>query len=179
MSRGGSYDDHRNRVPTSPEPGTDYACGYGTAIHAAESGTVSAVKWSNSGLMGRYVALSLDDGNSVRYLHLSEPLVAAGDRVNRGDVIGHSGGSGNDSDTHYHSHVHTTLWIGQAWKTPSVDFELHAGAGQAIAGNFTRLEDDEMLALKIKSGGSEFLCALGPGVFRHFIAQIRPRRSCG
>ena len=170
VSDGGSYDDHRHRTPPSEEPGTDYACGYGTEVRAAESGTVSGVKSTNSGAMGRYVAIALDDGNSVRYLHLSQPLVAVGARVERGAVIGRSGGSGFNSDTHYGSHVHATLWIGEAWRSTPVDFERHTG-GQAIAGLSPRVEDDDMLALKIKSGGQEFLCALGPGIFRHFIAS--------
>lgn len=171
VSRGGSFTDHVNRDPTSPEPGTDYACGRGTDIHAADAGKVVQIKTTNTGLMGRFVAVALDDGNTVRYLHLSEVRVGVGARVSRGDVIARSGASGKGSETKYDPHVHTTLWIGTGqFGSAPVDFELHAG-GPTLAGFTVNVEEDDMLALKIGFGSKEFLCALGPGVFRHFIAS--------
>ena len=65
--------DHKNRG--SAEPGTDYACPVGTSIHAADAGTVIDVKLDNSAATGRYLAIDLDDGRRVRYLHLSELLL--------------------------------------------------------------------------------------------------------
>lgn len=166
-----SFADHVKRK--SKEPGVDYAAAYGTDIVAADAGKVTDVKRTNSDAMGRYVRVSLDDGRTVRYLHLSEVLVDVGTRVARGTLLGRSGGSGEGKDDHYDPHVHTSLWKGKAWDSDLVDFELNAGEpnrgfAAAIA---SRVEDDDMLALKIQASGKEFLCAMGPGIFRHFIKQ--------
>lgn len=166
----GSFQEHLDRH--SAEPGVDYAASYGTDILAAEAGEVTDIKRTNTGAMGRYVRVSLDDGRTVRYLHLSEVLVDIGDRVERGTLVGRSGGSGKGEDQGYDSHVHTSLWLGDAWQSDLVNFELHATAGFAMAAFVSmRVEDDDMLALKIRSQGKVFLCALGPGIFRHFIRQ--------
>jgi murein DD-endopeptidase MepM/ murein hydrolase activator NlpD len=122
-----SWQDHKDRNPPSSEPGTDYACGYGTAVGDADPGTVIDLKSSNSGGTGRYVTVGLDSGSTVRYLHLSEIWVSVGQRVGRGTAIGASGASGYGSDWYYGPHVHTTLWPGDAWVTDTVDFELYAG----------------------------------------------------
>ncbi|MEU1972871.1 M23 family metallopeptidase [Microbacterium sp. NPDC019599] len=171
VSRFGSFQEHLDR--DSPEPGVDYAAAYGTDILAAEEGTVDDIKRTNDGAMGRYVRVSLKDGRTVRYLHLSEVLVELNATVVRGSLLGRSGGSGEGEDRHYDSHVHASLWTGKAWQSDLVDFELNAG-GAAFAGRIaspTRVEDDDMIALKIRSRGKVFLCALGPGIFRHFISQ--------
>jgi murein DD-endopeptidase len=47
--------------------------------------------------------------------------------VRRGDLIGLSGASGFGSDWGYGAHVHQTLWPGEAWAAPTIDFELYVG----------------------------------------------------
>ena len=69
----------------------------------------------------------LDDGRTVRYLHLQAVSVWNGLRVARGDVLGLSGASANGSDYGVGAHVHTTLWPGAAWQAPTIDFELYVG----------------------------------------------------
>jgi hypothetical protein len=172
VSRFGSFAEHLER--NSSEPGVDYAAPYGTDILAAEAGEVTDIKRTNTDAMGRYVRISLDDGRTVRYLHLSEVLVDIRARVVRGSLIGRSGGSGKGKDREYDPHVHTSLWTGKAWASELVNFELHAdsafimGAAASLA---PKVEDDDMLALKIQWTNKQFLCALGPGVFRHFIKE--------
>ena len=120
-----SWQDHKDRNPPSSEPGTDYAVPAGTPVHAAEAGRVIDRKTSNSYATGRYVAVELDDGRTVRYLHLQSISVDVGARVARGDVLAASGASGNGSDWYYGAHVHTTLWPGGYWEAPTVDFERY------------------------------------------------------
>ena len=122
-----SWQDHRDRNPPSQEPGTDYAVDVGTPVLAAGAGRISDRKTSNSYATGRYLTIALDDGRTVRYLHLNSVARNIGDRVSRGDVVGYSGASGNGSDYYYGPHVHTTLWPGPEWAAPTIDFEQYAG----------------------------------------------------
>ena len=122
-----SWADHKNRNPPSSEPGTDYAVPVGTPVQCAGNGRVIDRKTSNSYATGRYVAVQLDDGRTVRYLHLHTVNVSVGARVGRGTVLAASGASGNGSDWYYGAHVHTTLWPGGYWEAPTIDFEAHAG----------------------------------------------------
>lgn len=122
-----SWQDHKNRNPPSGEPGTDYACGYGSQIVAVDDGSVLYVKRDNGGGTGRYVEYRMDDGRTTRSLHLSQVLVNPGQRITRGQVIGISGASGYGSDWYYGPHVHQTLWPGDAWAANTIDFALYVG----------------------------------------------------
>jgi len=123
-----SWQSHRNRNPPSSEPGTDYACAYGTPIRAAGTGTVVDRTTSTAGGTGRFITLDMDDGRRVRYLHLSQLFRSVGDRVGEGDHIAASGASGFGSDWGYGAHVHTTLWPGHYYDFPdTIDFELYVG----------------------------------------------------
>ncbi|QIG40669.1 M23 family metallopeptidase [Microbacterium sp. 4R-513] len=118
-------------MPPSQEPGTDYACAPGTTVRCAADGWVIDRKLTNSGAMGRYITVALDDGRTVRYLHLSSPWARVGDRVAAGQGIAASGASGFGSDQGYGAHVHVTLWPGAAWAATPIDFHAHAGAASA------------------------------------------------
>lgn len=122
-----SWQCHKNRNPPSSEPGTDLGSGYGSPVYAVENGTVTYVKTSNSGAMGRVVEYVLDDGRATRSLHMSETWVAVGWRVSRGQTIGLSGASGYDSDYYYGPHLHQTLWPGAAWAAPTIDYMNYVG----------------------------------------------------
>ena len=121
--------DHKSRNPPSSEPGTDYATAYGTAVRAAERGTVIDVNWSNGGGTGRYVTVALDTGETIRYLHLSSIWVEVGWAVDRGQGIAATGASGFGSDWGYDPHVHVTLWRGAIWAEPTIDFQTRIGPG--------------------------------------------------
>ncbi|MDE6746757.1 MAG: peptidoglycan DD-metalloendopeptidase family protein, partial [Oscillospiraceae bacterium] len=72
-----------------------FAVPKGTAVLAAEDGTVkSAKKEFNSGY-GFCMEISHDDEMSTFYAHLDEFAVKVGDRVKKGDVIAYSGSSGD------------------------------------------------------------------------------------
>jgi murein DD-endopeptidase MepM/ murein hydrolase activator NlpD len=122
-----TWQDHKNRNPPSSEPGTDYATAYWTPVLCADSGTVVDRKDSTSGGTGRYVTIRLNDGRTVRYLHLAEVWVGVGQHVDRGQWLAASGASGHGSEWGYGAHVHVTLWPGAIWASPTIDFERYVG----------------------------------------------------
>jgi hypothetical protein len=150
-----SWQDHKNRNPPSGEPGTDYACGYGTTIIAAGDGYISDLTTSNAGGTGRYITIDLDDGRRVRYLHLSAVWAGIGQRVGRGEGIAASGASGFGSDYGYGSHTHVTLFPNHSYDFGhTLDFQLYVG------------EDDMPLTQAdkqiIKDSMLEFYSQVGP-----------------
>jgi len=74
--------------------GTDMAAAYGTNLVAMNSGTIR-LGWSSLG--GRQVYLYADDGNFYYYAHLSGYPGGLGDgqRVDKGQLIGFVGSTGN------------------------------------------------------------------------------------
>jgi len=83
--------------------GVDIGSSYGAKIIAPADGVVIATE-----VMGGYgKAIVIDHGNgiSTKYGHLSGYAVTAGQRVNRGDVIGYVGESGRSTGPHLHYEV--------------------------------------------------------------------------
>ena len=78
--------------------GLDIANRLGTPIRAAESGIVRFVGWM--GGYGRLIIVAHPNGFETSYSHLSSMLVALGQRVARGDVLGHMGNSGWSTGPH-------------------------------------------------------------------------------
>jgi hypothetical protein len=164
-----SWADHRNRNPPSSEPGTDYACAYGTPILAAASGVVADLSRSTNGGTGRYVAIDLDDGRRTRDLHLSEVWVDVGTRVARGQSIAASGASGFGSNWGYGAHVHRTLFPRHAYDFGStLDFEAYVGDEPTPAPpDRPTKRDEDMQVLQLSTwdgGGLHGVCyAVSPG----------------
>ena len=84
----------------------------GTPVHAARAGEVVAVeeRFSNddrADFHENWVMVRHADGTVARYIHLTidGALVAVGDRVAQGDVIGLSGNSGPSTGPHLHFDV--------------------------------------------------------------------------
>ncbi len=70
---------------------------------AAASGKVVLAGWD--GGYGRCVVINHGDGLATRYAHLSRIDVSLGEQVNRGEVIGNIGESGNADGPHLHFEV--------------------------------------------------------------------------
>ncbi len=89
-----------NGTVTSRHMGTDFAGAVGTPVRAANRGIVRLVDAFYLG--GNVIYIDHGAGVVTAYLHLSKQLVAKGDTVSRGDVIGHVGATGRVTGPHLH-----------------------------------------------------------------------------
>jgi murein DD-endopeptidase MepM/ murein hydrolase activator NlpD len=85
---------------TSRHMGTDFAGTTGAPVRAANRGVVRIVEAFFYG--GNVVYLDHGDGLTSAYLHLSEQLVAPGDTVGVGHLIGRVGATGRVTGPHLH-----------------------------------------------------------------------------
>jgi murein DD-endopeptidase MepM/ murein hydrolase activator NlpD len=83
--------------------GMDIGVSYGTAIHAAASGTVIIA--GSYGGYGNCVAISHGNGLVTLYGHNSSLTVSVGDKVKKGDVIAKAGSTGFSTGVHCHFEV--------------------------------------------------------------------------
>lgn len=115
--------------------GIDYGSPTGTPCHAA---TFGAVMYAGTGggwgdAYGRHVVIEWPDGPTryrCLYAHLSSTAVAYGEHVEAGQVIGHTGATGNVTGPHLHFEVRTS------------PFTYGSDVDPAIA--VTEPEEDEM-----------------------------------
>jgi murein DD-endopeptidase MepM/ murein hydrolase activator NlpD len=89
---------------SSVHTGLDFAAPYGSPIHSVASGVVVFVAYD--GAFGNKTVVRLGDGTEVWYCHQSEQVVAVGDRVAVGEVIGYIGTTGNTTGPHLHLEWH-------------------------------------------------------------------------
>jgi murein DD-endopeptidase MepM/ murein hydrolase activator NlpD len=89
-----------NGEVTSRHTGTDYAGAVGSPVRAVNRGVVRVVDAFHLG--GNVIYLDHGAGLVTAYLHLSRQLVAVGDTVARGQVIGHVGATGRVTGPHLH-----------------------------------------------------------------------------
>lgn len=83
--------------------GIDIGGPYGTAIYAAESGTVTTIGYN--AFSGNYITLTHSNGLQTRYVHLQTVGVSRGQSVSRGDYIAGMGSTGNSTGPHLHFEV--------------------------------------------------------------------------
>lgn len=84
--------------------GVDISGSYGQSIVAPADGVVEFVDFRSG--YGRTVILNHGHGYTTLFGHMSGFAVAAGQRVQRGDVIGYVGASGKATGPHVHYEVH-------------------------------------------------------------------------
>ena len=89
-----------NGAVTSRHLGVDYRGAEGDTILAANRGVVALV--DNFVLAGNVVYIDHGGGVVTGYFHMSKPLVAVGDTVQRGQVIGLVGKTGRVTGPHLH-----------------------------------------------------------------------------
>jgi murein DD-endopeptidase MepM/ murein hydrolase activator NlpD len=80
--------------------GLDIAVSSGTPIVAAASGTVVTSTYSSSA--GNFIMISHGKRLYTVYMHCSRRVVSAGDKVNKGEVIGYVGSTGISTGSHLH-----------------------------------------------------------------------------
>ena len=83
--------------------GLDIGMPAGTIIRACESGTVTAAGWG--GGHGKRVIIDHGDGVVTLYAHMSRIHATKGQKVQRGQVIGEVGNTGNSTGPHLHLEV--------------------------------------------------------------------------
>ncbi len=81
--------------------GIDLAAPTGTPIYAAQSGTVLSAGW-NSGGYGNAVIVDHGGGFATLYAHQSRIVASSGQSVDRGELIGYVGSTGNSTGPHLH-----------------------------------------------------------------------------
>jgi murein DD-endopeptidase MepM/ murein hydrolase activator NlpD len=87
--------------------GVDFNGPIGTPIYATAPGTVVISGAAVSGYGGYGVVVVIDHGfgHQTLYGHLSKTLVRTGQKVKRGDLIGHMGSTGRSVGSHLHYEV--------------------------------------------------------------------------
>jgi murein DD-endopeptidase MepM/ murein hydrolase activator NlpD len=83
--------------------GIDIRAAYGQDVPSAASGRV--ISAGTEGGYGQTVVIEHAGGVRTRYAHLSMTMVAAGDEVGEGQVVGRAGRSGRATGTHLHFEV--------------------------------------------------------------------------
>jgi murein DD-endopeptidase MepM/ murein hydrolase activator NlpD len=84
--------------------GINIAAAYGTPIHAAAGGTVTYAGNELKGY-GNLVLIRHDDGYVTAYAHAENIIVARGDTVTRGQVIGYAGDTGDVNEPQLHFEI--------------------------------------------------------------------------
>lgn len=84
--------------------GIDFRGPVGTPIYATADGVVVTAEYS--GGYGQHIVIDHGYSYETLYAHLSDMAVRAGDRVQRGDLIGELGSTGRSSGPHLHYEVH-------------------------------------------------------------------------
>lgn len=91
--------------------GVDFAAAEGTPVYAAEKGYVIEVSIQTSGF-GKSIVLKHELADAkTRYAHLSKILVTSEQAVEKGEIIGLVGATGNTRGRMNASHLHFELII--------------------------------------------------------------------
>ena len=85
--------------------GIDICASNGTAILAADSGTVVKSVDGWNGGWGNYVMINHGNGLQTLYAHMSSRAVSTGHQVSRGQTIGYVGSTGMSTGPHLHFEV--------------------------------------------------------------------------
>ena len=83
--------------------GIDLASPQGTNIYSWKDGVVTFVGWS--GGYGNFIIVDHGDGTVSRYGHCSGFNVSYGQAVQKGEVIGFVGSTGNSTGAHLHFEI--------------------------------------------------------------------------
>jgi len=89
----------------APHKGVDFSMPIGTPVIAPADGTVEKIAYQANGA-GRYVVIRHSREYQTVYMHLSRPLVKAGQSVKKGERIALSGNTGRSTGPHLHYEFH-------------------------------------------------------------------------
>lgn len=103
--------------------GTDVGCEIGTPVYAASDGIAYKVGPDSKGEGkggGRMIFIKHPDGNETRYMHLDTYLITPGEYVQKGQLIGLSGNTGETSGK---GHLHLELLLNGEWIDSDILFK--------------------------------------------------------
>jgi murein DD-endopeptidase MepM/ murein hydrolase activator NlpD len=103
-----------NKQPRNPHSGLDIAAASGTRVSAAAPGEIATV--GDYFFNGKTVFIDHGQGLLTMYSHLRDIAVSVGQRVGRGDLIGHVGQSGRATGPH----LHFGVVLNQAMVDPAI-----------------------------------------------------------
>jgi len=83
--------------------GLDFAAPSGTPIVSVAHGIVTEAAYE--GAYGYKTVVTLDDGTEIWYAHQTSNVVAVGEELNPGELIGYVGSTGNVTGPHLHLEV--------------------------------------------------------------------------
>lgn len=99
----GWADDRSYRGEGAKHEGLDFSVKTGTPVYSSQVGVVKTSKNAAPDPGGEIISVQHPDGLYTYYMHLSQRLVKAGDRVSKGQLIAYSGSSGiKQSAAHLH-----------------------------------------------------------------------------
>lgn len=81
--------------------GVDLSAPTGTPIYASRSGEVTVADYQEGGA-GNYVSINHGDGYASIYMHMTHYVVAVGEQVTAGQLIGYCGATGGATGPHLH-----------------------------------------------------------------------------
>ena len=93
----------RSSLWATVHTGLDFAASTGTGIYAVAAGQVSEAGWAGS--YGYRTIVTLADGTELWFCHQSDINVSVGESVDRGQLIGEVGSTGNVTGPHLHLEV--------------------------------------------------------------------------
>ena len=104
LTSGFGYRDHPIDGEYKFHYGVDIAVAMRTEVGAFSDGKVVFAGWGD--INGNYIKVEHADGFATLYAHLDELLVEAGDTVEKGEIIGMSGQTGEVSGPHLHFQIY-------------------------------------------------------------------------
>lgn len=104
MSAGYGMYDPWNTGELTMHYGVDFPAAEGTPIYASAPGTVIAANYGTQGY-GNHVIIEHESGYTTVYAHCRNLAVSTGTKVERGDIIGYVGMTGNTTGYHVHFEV--------------------------------------------------------------------------
>ncbi|MCK5145271.1 M23 family metallopeptidase [bacterium] len=89
-------------------PGLDISMPVGSAVYATADGVVKEVRthFINNKSYGKFIVIDHGFGYRTLYAHLSKIMVKKGQRIERWDLIAHSGNTGKSTAPHLHYGVY-------------------------------------------------------------------------
>jgi murein DD-endopeptidase MepM/ murein hydrolase activator NlpD len=100
-------------TPSANHPAVDFAGSMGNAVYAADNGVVVYAGWNDRGY-GNVTVIDHGNGYQTLYGHQSVIKVGCGQSVNKGDLIGLMGSTGNSSGPH----LHFEMWYNSTHVNP-------------------------------------------------------------